>query len=1201
MQNLVLDNSFIIKLSCDDLKFYKRIGFFSNYYLFGSEKLNSFIRINAENYDIFQSCIELIRAQKTVKEITNELKTNYSNTVVNLDNLFFKLKNAGFIEGSEPKADSDMDILGLNIFTINFKQKETEEKETKSNKETLEKKERLKVRIIFGLVLLAFISFMALYFVIMTSNSFSFNFLLKDEALNLLVIYGMSAVVILFHELGHLAAAKISGIKPKSFSMGLYLGVIPFFYFKYRGIKIAKLEKKVFVIFGGVLVNLILSLISGSFYLLNTLGDMSNYCLIFSLINILYVMTNLLPSRFGDGYFLITTILGEYSVRLSFIQAIADRRAKTNKVYAIYMIVSYVIYIFFSVLYLRKCFELLSEGSFIYGFLNIFLFFTPITIILIDQLLKVVMLKKQGSKLVSSFSKCEKDKHSRLILLTSLFAIVFSLLGLSSNIEETSLNSYYGSNGKSDVTFISSRLDYKNNIELSDANSYNQALLKNNPEQVTYKDSQVNCVVFYTDISKTKEMYYLGEEIDDKPEAIVNNYFVEYFTADRKGSFILNSNEYSIGGVSEKFNYICNNLPAVIINVDYKEMNDENISRFSSLDDQDRLITFIDFGKNKKKINTFVDKLEECNFSYINHYYNFSVVVNQIATIKTLFSVVTIVVAIIGVVAFSFLSYLNIKKSKYFWDKMSLLGTTRKTIRRYSFYGYLKDTIKSIFIGIGLGMLIIYLICYFRKEVFYFLKTPISIYLISIIGLLLLVLLIFLITFSSCYKKQKAKGLLNIAKENNVKDKGEKNPIIRNIIKSSISISLLVFSIVLFNMIHSLYVYVISFLLIFVFSIILFNSLVKIVYFLLSKTRNKNFSLIYYSSKLTIKKTSGLSSLILASFLSLSMLVNLTYSCKEWAYNNSNSEYNFSLRLSGINDEYSSNEIISFNDEYIDDNFVYYSAEGKIEKTSCNIFTCDINYTSSNHRFEMIKNLNEEEVILSSYLAKKFGKKVGDNLPISITTKNFQSIDKEAKIIKIEDTYDWYGNIVYVSPNLISYSLFRGVICDVKLNGAGLEKFEGEVNKNLFSISTREKLIENQVNSIVNGVDILEIILAFVVLLLLIIMVFSIGQTLESKMYCYRYFKMCGINSKDAKKILSVEWVILCLITLIFFIAFSPLLSKVFLLLNVVTTGFGIVFANNILLMGIFAVVVFILPLFVGSIYNRRVSNIGIVDYCIKE
>lgn len=124
--------------------------------------------------------------------------------------------------------------------------------------------------------------------------------------------------VLILHELGHLIVAKILRISVFTARFGIFV-IYPTVYISYRGININKTFNKVMLLFGGVgghIIGLLLGVI-----LMRT-GIDGFLVQSWILANASMIYANLLPLGASDGYFMVSSIIGIFNLRLKGYKAL---------------------------------------------------------------------------------------------------------------------------------------------------------------------------------------------------------------------------------------------------------------------------------------------------------------------------------------------------------------------------------------------------------------------------------------------------------------------------------------------------------------------------------------------------------------------------------------------------------------------------------------------------------------------------------------------------------------------------------------------------------------------------------------------------------------------------------------------------------------------------------------------------------------
>ncbi|MDR1521937.1 MAG: hypothetical protein LBS28_03665 [Streptococcaceae bacterium] len=140
----------------------------------------------------------------------------------------------------------------------------------------------------------------------------------------------MSIFVLGVHEFFHYLVSKLLGIEIASFEISFFV-IYLIVYLTYKGLNLNNTTKKVLLLLGGVCGHIFLAFM-GILLLLN-FKIHSQILIMFIISNISMIFTNLLPFGTSDGYFILSSILGIFNLRLAGYRAINSwtKRFKTTR------------------------------------------------------------------------------------------------------------------------------------------------------------------------------------------------------------------------------------------------------------------------------------------------------------------------------------------------------------------------------------------------------------------------------------------------------------------------------------------------------------------------------------------------------------------------------------------------------------------------------------------------------------------------------------------------------------------------------------------------------------------------------------------------------------------------------------------------------------------------------------------------------
>lgn len=280
--------------------------------VFGSESVNSYVKISCSDPDALISLIRQFDGNRTLEEIRSfctEQKIN-----IDLDKLIQVMSQKGLFEGDDVSERSEIQMLGIKVFM----------KELPLKKEHISRLPLLLTGLVIALLMT---SALAVCLMHLPELPHLFNReLLKYRDSYLLgigVTLLVSVAVLLLHELGHCLAAGICGIPIHRIGMYLYLGVLPKWFISFRGIRVAKDSRKIFVFCGGILMNIAMILTAAACYLLNPSFEAAK-CIIVS--NLFMILNCLVPFSLTDGYFIFSTAFHVDNIRREMFRCMQNVR-----------------------------------------------------------------------------------------------------------------------------------------------------------------------------------------------------------------------------------------------------------------------------------------------------------------------------------------------------------------------------------------------------------------------------------------------------------------------------------------------------------------------------------------------------------------------------------------------------------------------------------------------------------------------------------------------------------------------------------------------------------------------------------------------------------------------------------------------------------------------------------------------------------
>lgn len=163
-----------------------------------------------------------------------------------------------------------------------------------------------------------------------------------------LLSYLLMFPMFILHEMSHVTMASKYGLVENQFCIALYLGFIPMYYIRMRGIYTVSTGKRIAIMLAGPLVNIFVGIV---FYMTFKYSG-NGIMLSLAQSNIRIGMVNIVPLSLTDGYYLLCSILGQINLRKKyylFMGSLFCRRKiiKLKSTEMIYMIISLAFTYFF--------------------------------------------------------------------------------------------------------------------------------------------------------------------------------------------------------------------------------------------------------------------------------------------------------------------------------------------------------------------------------------------------------------------------------------------------------------------------------------------------------------------------------------------------------------------------------------------------------------------------------------------------------------------------------------------------------------------------------------------------------------------------------------------------------------------------------------------------------------------------------------
>ena len=187
----------------------------------------------------------------------------------------------------------------------------------------------------------------------------------KERLCYYLLSYLLMFPMFIMHEMSHVTMASQYGLVDNQMCIALYLGFIPMYYIRMRGIYAVSTGKRIAIMLSGLLSNI---LIGAIFYIAFTLNG-SGILLSLAQSNVRIGLVNIIPLSLTDGYYILCNILGQINLRKQyylFMSSLFCRRKilRLKPVEKIYMITTLLFTFGYIVYELLSMFRLVwSDGE----------------------------------------------------------------------------------------------------------------------------------------------------------------------------------------------------------------------------------------------------------------------------------------------------------------------------------------------------------------------------------------------------------------------------------------------------------------------------------------------------------------------------------------------------------------------------------------------------------------------------------------------------------------------------------------------------------------------------------------------------------------------------------------------------------------------------------------------------------------------
>lgn len=1113
--------------------------------LLGSESENSYLKMGEDTYIYAKEIVSLLQQHMTQYEIAEEIKKIFPNRNIDVPAFISKLKNAGLIVGNEKIFDDEMGLLGVNIFCKRFANKNNE----KSN---------FILKFIYRLFSLAYLwcpVIMVLCFVFTELQNIEAAFCNKDLnnfAMDAFVTLLLTFFCFLFHELGHAIAALNNGIKIKEFSFGLYLGVIPTFYFRYYNLKVANPKVKLKVIIAGIYVNTVIAVtcfaMSG---LLSEFGLLSLCLYRFSKLNLLMIVGNLLPSKLSDGYYMVSLLSNKYDIRLSFWRRVfgeKNKKKKTSLPLLLYFCLMIASLIYTLVSFAVKIYNYINVGNYIYGYglfttlcIMLILVICNVTLKLCGEKLMITNLIKKQLKIKTHTKHCIGN-----FIIAMLFVVVVAAGSIIfENAENHSLTKYWEANGKADIIAIysSDSISEMNEIyETADSVRYaniTEAICSDNNGK-----SEIPVMMAETDINELKDSFNLETDELQTGGVLVNSDVIERIGCEVGDTVIVNSNEYVISGITDAFNFVSSQNAIVIVDK-------------TAVADSELLISFIDFKHDSNKINDAVEVLRNNNVSFMNQFEGSQSITDEFSDLGSILFILVIAVFVICFVLVLTSFSLTLKNESSYWVNMRVLGISKSKMIQTILWENTIFSFAGSVLGFVLALFIARLICRLTDTIFEYctIGLPIIFGVITL-GVIVVMLPIFIVVL----RNTRNEIMVPFTTQKTYKKSKHFITLIINFVLALLSLVALFTADMWLDVIVSSETVCLEIKLILsLIALILFViALIDCVPFVAKRVHSKSLLLITASFKNQSTRIKGITIALVVCVIMLGSLIDFSNSYKTWVSDLANQQLTFDARMTANNDGIGLEQIALLDENinvvpktqyYLDvgklSNLPVYIIAEKFESSGLNqIYNCSVEFNG----------LKENEIALTKRLMNDLGLQKGDTIRIS-----FSGQTADVVIVESFDTQDYSSYIAVVSNTLFDVKKYSKICVDFDLNTVSLQEIKKQFDDSTV-IESKDNLIDQWKDMIVSGVEQLVWICFIIAVALLLMLNNFVKTSIFDRKQELSLLRTMGLSKKEMLHLLLTEIAVFHIPSLAFTALMTPVISKTFVDLTAVMSNYEVEF-----------------------------------------
>lgn len=297
------------------------------------------------------------------------------------------------------------------------------------------------------------------------------------------------------------------------------------------------------------------------------------------------------------------------------------------------------------------------------------------------------------------------------MMLIILFFILVSIAGIGTyqNALYHAINNHWNINGNADLIAISTEPNFfEKNLELNSNEIIEKAYISNEANFLKANNIEANIILGYADIATINNLFKLDKDNTSlKDSLLINSNAQDFFNINLKDKVAVNEKDYKIALISNRINFISEQSPMVVIDMDKDDLGDYSANSSE--------IIFLNLNHNKERVSYVIDNLRKNDISFINQYEGVEVIFKEFTNLKNTLLIFYLAVFVICLIIIHVSYTSNFENNLNYWRILQTLGMSKKQILKamtlerfiFSFLG----TISGFF----LGTLATILICYFTQ------------------------------------------------------------------------------------------------------------------------------------------------------------------------------------------------------------------------------------------------------------------------------------------------------------------------------------------------------------------------------------------------------------------------------------------------------------------------------------------------------